>query len=81
VPPLGTSPVDDVDKVTGCAMLFILAEMEGYFDNKDHGVKAFERAKGPKKLVTIPGISHYGIYGKARPQAQKLAIAWFNEHL
>ena len=40
-------------------MLFILAEKEEYFDNKDHGVKSFERAKGPKKLVTIPGISHY----------------------
>ena len=36
-------------------MLFILAEKEEYFNNKDHGIKAFERAKGPKKLVTIPG--------------------------
>ena len=62
-------------------MLFILAEKEEYFDNKDHGLKAFERAKGPKKLVTIPGITHYGIYGKARPQAQKLAIEWFDEQL
>ena len=75
------APVDDVDRATGCAMLFILAEKEEYFDNKDHGVKAFERAKGPKKLVTIPGISHYGIYGQARPRAQKLAIDWFDEHL
>jgi uncharacterized protein len=75
------APVDDVDKATGCAMLFIIAEKEEYFDNKDHGLKAYERAKGPKKLVTIPGISHYGIYGKARPQAQKLAIEWFDEQL
>ena len=62
-------------------MLFILAEKEEYFNNKDHGLKAFGRAKGPKKLVTIPGITHYGIYNQARPQAQKLAIAWFDEHL
>ena len=62
-------------------MLFILAEKEEYFDNKDHGIKAFERAKGPKKLVTIPGITHYGIYGQARPQAQKLAIEWYDTHL
>ena len=75
------APVDDVDKAPGCAMLFILAEKEEYFDNKDHGLKAFERAKGPKKLVTIPGITHYGIYGKARPQAQKLAIEWYDEQL
>ena len=75
------APVDDVEKAPSCAMLFILAEKEEYFNNKDHGIKAFERAKGPKKLVTIPGITHYGIYGPARPQAQKLAIEWFDEHL
>ncbi len=75
------APVEDVEKAPNCAMLFILAESEEYFDNKDHGVKAFERAKGPKKLVTIPGITHYGIYGTARPQAQKLAIDWFDTHL
>jgi dienelactone hydrolase len=75
------APVEDVAKAYGCAMLFILAESEEYFDNKDHGIKAYERAQGPKKLVTIPGITHYGIYGTARPQAQKLAIEWFDTHL
>jgi dienelactone hydrolase len=75
------APVDDVDKAPGCAMLFILAEKEEYFANKDHGIKAYERARGPKKLVTISGITHYGIYRQARPQAQKLAIAWYDQHL
>ena len=75
------APVDDVEKAPGCAMLFIIAEKEEYFDNKDHAIKAHALAKGPKKLVTIPGISHYGIYGPARPQAQKLAIAWYDEYL
>jgi dienelactone hydrolase len=75
------APVEDVDKAPGCAMLFIIAEKEEYFDNKDHAIKAHALAKGPKKLVSIPGITHYGIYGPARPQAQKLAIAWFDEHL
>jgi outer membrane protein assembly factor BamB/dienelactone hydrolase len=75
------APVDDIEKAAGCAMLFILAEKEEYFNNKDHGIKAFERAKGPKKLVTIPGITHYGIYGQARPQALKLAIEWYDTHL
>jgi dienelactone hydrolase len=75
------APVEDVARAKNCAMLFILAETEEYFDNKDHGVKAYERAQGPRKLVTIPGISHYDIYGKARPQAQTLAIDWFDTHL
>jgi uncharacterized protein len=75
------APVDDVEKAPNCAMLFILAAKEEYFRNEDHAIKAYERAKGPKKLVTIPGITHYGIYGTARPQAQKLATEWFDEHL
>ena len=70
-----------IGRWSGLRMLFILSESEAYFDNKDHGIKAYERARGPKKLVTIPGITHYGIYGTARPQAQKLAIEWFDTHL
>jgi hypothetical protein len=62
-------------------MLFILAEKEELFDNRDHGVKAHARAKGPKKLVTIPNITHYGVYTEAREKAQKLAVDWFDEHL
>jgi uncharacterized protein len=75
------APVDDVEKASKCAMLFILAGDEELFDNREHGIKAHERAKGPKKLVTIPGIKHYGIYNEARTEAQKLAIDWFAEHL
>jgi dienelactone hydrolase len=75
------APVEDVEKASQCAMLFILAEKEELFDNKDHGIKAHKLARGPKKLVVIPGITHYGIYGKARGQAQQLAIGWFDIHL
>ena len=75
------APVEDVARAPHCAMLFVLAENEELFDNKDHGLKAYERAKGPKKLVTSPGITHYGIYIEARKQAQQLAIAWYDEHL
>jgi uncharacterized protein len=59
----------------------VLAEKEELFDNKDHGLKAYERATGPKKLVTIPKIKHYGIYLEARKQAQQLALDWFDVHL
>jgi uncharacterized protein len=75
------APVDDVGRASQCAMLFVLAENEELFDNKDHGLKAFEHATGPKKLIVIPMIKHYGIYLEARKQAQQLAIDWFNEHL
>lgn len=75
------APVEDMDKCGKCATLFIVAEKEELFNNKDHGIKAFERAKGPKKLVTIPKITHYGIYKEARAEAQQLTIAWFDKHL
>ena len=32
-------------------------------------------------MVTLMGIKHYGVYNEARDQAQKEAIAWFDEHL
>jgi dienelactone hydrolase len=75
------APVEDADRAPGCAMLFVLAENEELFDNKIHGILAHERARGPKKLVIVPGITHYGIYMQARKQAQQLAIDWFDEHL
>ena len=58
--------VEDAARAPHCAMLFILAEKEELFDNKDHGLKAFEAATGPKKLITIPDITHYGVYTVAK---------------
>jgi pimeloyl-ACP methyl ester carboxylesterase len=74
-------PVEDAARAPHCAMLFVLAEKEELFDNKEHGIKAHERATGPKKLVIVPNIQHYGIYTTARKQAQQMAIDWYNEHL
>jgi len=74
-------PVEEVDKAPHCAMQFVIAEKEDLFDNKHHGVLAYQRAKGPKNLVTIPKITHYGIYYEAWDQAHKLALAWFDKYL
>jgi hypothetical protein len=75
------APVEDVERASQCAMLFVIAEEEELFDNRDHGIKAHARAKGPKKLVVVPKIKHYGIYMEARKQAQRLALDWYDEHL
>jgi hypothetical protein len=77
----GYAPIEDIGRCKNCAKLFIIAENEDLFDNKEHAILAHERASGIKKLVTIKGIKHYGIYREARRQAQKEAIAWFDEHL
>jgi dienelactone hydrolase len=75
------APIEDVGRCKDCAKLFIIAENEELFDNRSHAILAHERATGVKKLVTIPGIKHYGIYYEARDRAEKEAIAWFDEHL
>ena len=75
------APIEDIDRCEKCAKLFIIAENEELFDNKEHAIAAHDRATGVKKLVTVKGIKHYGIYVEKRKEAQQLAIDWFNEHL
>jgi uncharacterized protein len=76
-------PVEYIDRVPKVAMQFVVAEKEELMDNKDNGVLAYQRAKGPKNLVTIPEIAHYGVYmvPAARQRARELAIAWFDRYL
>lgn len=78
---VGYAPIEDIDRCENVAKLFIIAENEELFDNKDHAILAHERASGIKKLVTIPDIKHYGVYNEARGRAQKEAIAWFDQYL
>ncbi len=61
--------------------LYVVAENEELNDNATNAIRAYENARGPKKLVVIPGIKHYGIYGSARQEAIDLAIDWFNTYL
>ena len=63
------------------AALFILAGNEELFDNKANGELAYTRVPGRKKLVVMPGIRHYDIYGSQRAEAIKLAIDWFDQQL
>ncbi len=78
---VGYAPGDEVAQASHCAMQFVIAEKEELFDNRDHAIRAHELARGPKRLINIPNITHYGIYTQARQQAQKLAIEWFDQHL
>jgi len=75
------APVEDAGLAKSCSMLFIAAENEELFDNRQHPQLAYEHANEPKKYVVIPGIAHYGIYNEARDQATRLAIDWFDGYL
>jgi dipeptidyl aminopeptidase/acylaminoacyl peptidase len=78
---LDYTPVEDVNRAPNCAMQFVIAEKEELFDNRDHGIKAYNSFKGPKNLVVVPKITHYGIYYEAWGQANKLALDWFDKYL
>ena len=75
------APIEDIGRCGKVAKLFIIAENEELFDNKDHAIAAHKRATGVSKLVTVKGIKHYGIYREKRKEAQQLAVDWFREHL
>ena len=78
---LDYAPVEDAARAAHCAMLFVVAEKEELFRNEDHARLAFDRARGPKKYVVLPGITHYGVYREARAKATALEITWFHDHL
>jgi len=75
------SPVDNINDAGDTPLQFVLAENEELFDNRDHGLLAYERYEGPKRLVVIPDISHYGIYREAWQQSSTLALEWFDQYL
>ncbi|PHS06661.1 MAG: hypothetical protein COA78_14065 [Blastopirellula sp.] len=75
------APIEDIDRCEKCAKLFIIAENEEMFDNKDHAIAVYNLANGVKKLVTVKGIKHYGIYNEKRKEAQDLAVDWFDTYL
>ncbi len=76
-------PVEYIDHIPNVAIQFVLAGDDGLVDNKPNGLRAYSLAKGPKNLVVIPGLHHFGIYNSlpARNQARDLAITWFDRHL
>jgi uncharacterized protein len=76
------SPADAMSLASDCAIQIVLAGNEELFDNRLRTINAYETFKGTKKnLVIIPDITHYGVYGKARAEARKLALDWFNKQL
>ena len=76
------APIDEAAKLKDCAALFLVADKEELFDNKDHAKLAYDRMPGKnKKYINDPEITHYGIYRERRQDAMKEAIAWFDQYL
>jgi fermentation-respiration switch protein FrsA (DUF1100 family) len=78
---LAYSPARDLAGATGCAVQIVLAGKEELFDATPV-IAAYEGFQGARKnLVIIPGVGHYDLYGTAREEARRLALAWFDSTL
>ena len=73
------APVEQAGRVSAPA-LFVLAKNEELFSNTNNGQLACERVTGPRKLVMLPDITHYGVYDAERDRAIRLAIDWFDQY-
>ena len=74
------APVHEADDVTAPA-LFVLTEKEELFSNRANGQLACERVQGSRKMVILPKVTHYDIYGAERERAVTIAIDWFDRYL
>ena len=76
-------PLQTLPNAAACAMQFVIAEKEELFDNRDHAIRAQSLHRGPKRLIRIDGITHYGIYydAGARKRSLDLAIEWFDKYV
>lgn len=83
--PVGSSllrwaPVELAGRVKTPA-LFVLAEKEELFSNANNGQLACDRVTGPRRVVILPAITHYGIYDAERTRAITLAVEWFDKYV
>jgi len=63
-------------------VLFVVAEKEELMNNRDHAYAALEVLTGPKKLISVPEITHFEMYINEPFEISSNAAAnWFREHL
>lgn len=63
-------------------VLLIPAEKDELINNKENSYAALDVLTGPKKLIEVPGITHFEMYiDKAFEISSNAAASWFREHL
>ena len=75
-------PVDHAHKIT-CPVIIVDAELEHYFDNADHGGKAYSIIKDnvPSEYHLMKGVKHYDVYTSKLKETMALEIPFLNKHL
>jgi len=63
-------------------VLLIPAEKDELINNKMNAYAAMEMLTGPKKLIEVPGITHFEMYiNEAFETSSNAAASWFREYL
>lgn len=63
-------------------VLLIPAEKEELINNKENAIAAMDVLTGPKKLLMVPGITHFEMYiNEAFEISSNAAADWFREYL
>jgi fermentation-respiration switch protein FrsA (DUF1100 family) len=63
-------------------VLLIPAEKDELIPNRDHAYAAMQVLTGPKKLIEVPGITHFEMYiGQPFEISSNAAADWFKQYL
>jgi dienelactone hydrolase len=63
-------------------VLFVIAGNEQLFDNRDHAYAAADLLTGPKKILEVPGATHFEMFVNEPFEISANAAAeWFREYL
>ena len=75
-------PFHYLPRIGNRPVLLIVAEKEELINNRDNAVAAIEVLTGPKKLIEVPGVTHFEMYiNEAFEISSNAAATWFREHL
>jgi dienelactone hydrolase len=75
-------PFHYLKKIEKLPVQFIVAEKEQLFSNQQNAYAAAEVLTGPKKVISVEGITHFEMYiDEAFEISSNAAADWFREHL
>jgi uncharacterized protein len=76
-------PEDFADRISPTPYLIFAAAHDTWADSIANALKMYEKAKEPKKLVILPGCTHFGMTepGPNRDQVIKTMVEWFVHYL
>jgi hypothetical protein len=68
-----------IDRMSPTPMLMVIGAQDALTVSEE-AFAAYERAREPKRLVTLP-TGHFGVYVEYKEYCEQLAADWFAEHL